>query len=155
MALRPLLLGCLLLVTSLAPASAQQATWDDFLVGVYEEAKADGIREETLMLALSGLQPIPRVVELDRRQPEGTVTFAEYMASRVPAELITNARSHYADHEVLLVAIGDHYGVDPEFIVALWGLETRFGSYTGDFDVIASVATLAWDERRSDFSVPN
>lgn len=149
--MRALTLCCLLVLATLAPATAQQPTWDEFLIGVYEEARAEGIRETTLMSALSGLQPIPRVIELDRRQPEGTVTFEEYMASRVPAELITNARARFDDHEALLVAIGDRYGVDPEYIVALWGLETRFGSYTGGFDVIASVATLAWDERRSDF----
>jgi membrane-bound lytic murein transglycosylase B len=151
MFLRNALLSCFIMVASVLPASAEQPTWDAFLVGVYEEARAAGISEPTLMAALSGLQPIPRVIELDRRQPEGTTTYEEYMASRVPAELITNARNRYNDHEALLEAVGAEYGIDPEFIVALWGLETRFGSYTGGFDVIASVATLAWDERRSEY----
>ena len=130
---------------------AQDVEWDAFLEGVYAEGRADGISEATLAAALSGLQPIPRVIELDRRQPEGTVTFDDYMESRVPAELVATAQQRYAQHEPLLVAIADHHGLDPEFIIALWGLETRFGSYTGGFDVIASVATLAWDQRRSDF----
>ncbi len=151
MLLRTAFLTCVLVLSPVVTATAEQPTWDAFLLGVYEEAKADGVSDATLMAALSGLQPIPRVIELDRRQPEGTVTFEEYMETRVPAELITNARNRYNDHEALLVAIGDHYGMDPEFIVALWGLETRFGSYTGGFDVIASVATLAWDERRADY----
>ncbi len=151
MILRKALLSCFIMVAWMLPASAEQPTWDVFLAGVYDEAKAAGISEATLMAALSGLQPIPRVIELDRRQPEGTTTYEEYMASRVPAELITNARNRYNDHEALLEAVGAEYGMDPEFIVALWGLETRFGSYTGGFDVIASVATLAWDERRSEY----
>ncbi|MBC6439367.1 MAG: lytic murein transglycosylase [Rhodospirillales bacterium] len=144
-----LVLGALLLL--MAPTAAQQQEWDDFLEGVRADARSEGVSEATLNVALSDLQPIPRVIELDRRQPEGTVTFEDYMETRVPAELIDTARQRYAQHEPLLVAIADHFGLDPEFIVALWGLETRFGSYTGGFDVVASVATLAWDERRSDF----
>ena len=149
---RRLAILCLALaLAAIAPAAAQQQTWDDFLDGVRDEARAAGVGETALALALDGLRPIPRVIELDRSQPEGTVSFQEYMERRVPAELVATARQRHARHEPLLVAIADHFGLDPEFIVALWGLETRFGSYTGGFDVVASVATLAWDERRGDF----
>ena len=148
---RSALAAALLSLVLFSSAQAQQQTWEEFLEGVRAEASAAGISEATLAAALNGLQPIPRVIEFDQRQPEGTVTFDEYMKSRVPAELVTTAQQRFAEHEPLLVAIADHYGLDPEFIVALWGLETRFGSYTGGFNVIASVATLAWDERRSAF----
>ena len=145
------ILGGILLALTLQPLEASHHTWDDFLVGVRADAVAEGISRETLDEALDGLRPDERVIELDRRQPEGTVTFDEYMAARVPAELIESARSKFARHEPLLVAIAGHYGFDPEYIVAIWAVETRFGGYTGGFDVIASVATLAFDDRRSAF----
>lgn len=149
MLLRSLCLVALLI--GAAGARADQPAWGAFLEGVYEQGRAEGISAQTLVRALDGLQPIQRVIELDRRQPEGTVTFDEYMASRVPAELVAEGRRRYSEDEPLVVTIGERYGVDPEYIVALWGLETRFGTYTGGFDVIASLATLAWDPRRSDY----
>lgn len=148
----PLRCLCLLfLLASMSTAQAQQPTWGAFLEGVYEDGRAQGIGEATLIEALTGLRPIDRVLELDRRQPEGTVTFDEYMASRVPAELVAEARRRYQEDLPLLTVIGERYGVEPTYIVALWGLETRFGTYTGGFDVIAALATLAWDPRRSDY----
>ena len=149
MLLRWLSLAAFLL--AVAPAQADQPTWGAFLQDVYELGRSEGICEASLLEALYGLQPIQRVIELDRRQPEGTVTFEEYMASRVPDELVAEARRRYAEDLPLLTVIGERYGVDPQYIVALWGLETRFGTYTGGFDVVASLATLAWDPRRSDY----
>ena len=154
-----MLLRSLLLVLSVAALIAAADTaraqemppWQDFLQGVRAEARQAGIGEATLAAALAGLEPVQRVLELDRRQPEGTITFAEYMEKRLPPRLIETARQRYARHRPLLDAIAFHYGLDAEAIVALWGLETRFGSYTGGFDVIAAVATLAWDARRSAF----
>jgi len=133
-------------------AQAQtQPDWDQFLVGVFDEARANGIRETTLHAALDGITPIDRVIELDRRQPEGTLTFDEYMSKRLPPELIAEARSQYDQNLPLLLSVSEVYGVDPTAIVALWGHETRFGQYTGGFDVIPALATLAWDTRRSDY----
>ncbi len=134
-----------------ASCEARAQSWDDFLAGIRNEAMERGISRATLEEALGGLQPDARVIELDRRQPETTVTFADYMATRVPDSLIERARGKYARHEPLLVAIADHYGFEPEYIVAIWAVETRFGSYTGGFDVIAATATLAFDARRSAF----
>ena len=150
MLLRSLLIA-LAMVTAVAAHAQEAPPWSVFLQGVRDEARAAGIGEATLQSALAGLQPLERVLELDRHQPEGTISFAEYMEKRLPARLFETARQRYARHGPLLEAIAAHYGLDAEAIVALWGLETRFGSYTGGFDVIAAVATLAWDARRSAF----
>jgi membrane-bound lytic murein transglycosylase B len=125
--------------------------WDTFLAGVYAEGRAQGISEATLHRALDGITPIERVIELDRHQPEGTLTFDEYMARRLPPELVAEARSQYDRHLPILLSVSEAYGVEPQVIVALWGHETRFGTYTGGFDVIPALATLAWDARRSEF----
>jgi len=141
-----------LIVIGVLPVRAQtQLDWDQFLAGVYDEARANGVRAATLHAALDGIEPIDRVIELDRHQPEGTVTFDEYMAKRLTPELIAEARSQYDQNLPLLLSVSEVYGVDPQVIVALWGHETRFGQYTGGFDVIPALATLAWDARRSDY----
>ena len=144
--------GALAVVLLVWSGSAQaQLDWNEFLTGVFDEARADGVSETTLHAALDGITPIDRVIELDRRQPEGTVTFDDYMASRLPPELIAEARNRYDQYLPLLLSISETYGVDAAVVIALWGHETRFGLYTGGFDVIPALATLAWDMRRSEF----
>lgn len=137
-----------LALTVTAPAMAEEnfATWLD---GVREEALGKGIRAEVLDAAFAGVKPIPRVIELDRRQPEFTLTFQQYLDRVVPDSRKKRGRARYATHKAMLDAVGKKYGVQPRFIVALWGIETDFGRVTGGFPVIASLATLAHDGRRS------
>jgi len=116
-----------------------------------QEAHAKGISETTIHEALDNLEPIPRVIELDRKQPEFTQTFWRYLDARVTESRIERGRTLLKKHEKLFNAIEMHYGVQPRFLVAFWGLETNFGDYLGGFPVIGSLATLAHDTRRSDF----
>ena len=132
-----------------APASADYADFAAWLVDLRAEAAGQGIRAEVLDAAFDGVEPIPRVIELDRKQPEVTQTFSEYMAQRVTAALVEEGRRAYRENRALLEEVGARFGVQPRFIVALWGVETRYGAYTGGFPVIASLATLAYDGRRS------
>jgi membrane-bound lytic murein transglycosylase B len=127
---------------------------NDFTVWLEElkaEARAKGISDETLNSALAGLQPIPRVIELDRNQPELQQDFWSYLGKRISENRIQQGRGLLREHRELLEKIRDRYGVPPRFLVAIWGLETSFGNYLGRFPVIGSLATLAYDERRSDF----
>jgi membrane-bound lytic murein transglycosylase B len=144
------LLICLGLVAA-TQAMANDVDFQTWLKGVRKEALADGIRRSTLDRALTGLHPIPRVLELDRKQPERTLTFAEYMERVVSSGRIETARERLAANRALLDEIGSKYGVQPRFIVALWGIETDFGRITGGFPVIGALATLAYDGRRSAF----
>tara|TARA_Y100000588_G_scaffold49519_1_gene46635 strand:+ start:226 stop:1326 length:1101 start_codon:yes stop_codon:yes gene_type:complete len=116
-----------------------------------KEASTAGISEETLAKAFSNVQPIPRVIELDRKQPEFTLTFKKYQQRVVSTRRIKLGKKLLVKHKRLLSAIGQKYNVQPRFIVALWGIETDFGRLTGGFPVIASLATLAYDGRRSKF----
>lgn len=115
------------------------------------EAIARGISPETFDAAFADVAPIERVIELDRSQPEFTLTLDQYLTKVVPRSRIEAGRRMYAANRSLLVEIGEHYGVQPRFIVALWGIETNFGEHTGGFSVIAALATLAHDGRRSQF----
>jgi len=128
-----------------------QQSFDDWLKDFRVEALDKGIRPATLDAALTGIQPIPRVIELDRKQPEFTLTFAQYLERVVPVSRQNKARDRFKTHQQLLDEIGKKYGVQPRFIVALWGIETDFGRVTGGFDVIPALASLAYDGRRSAF----
>jgi membrane-bound lytic murein transglycosylase B len=136
-------------LAAFSPALAAGEKFDAWLQGVRKEGLARGIKQSTLDSALTGLQVIPRVVELDRKQPEFTLTFDQYMSRVVSARRVKKGRAKYRENRELLDEIGKRYGVQPRFIVALWGIETDFGRLTGGFKVVAALATLAFDGRRS------
>ncbi len=127
------------------------AKWQVWLDGVREEARGRGIDEPILDQALSGIEPIKRVIELDRRQPEFTLTFQQYIDRVVPASRVQKGRAVFAENRAILEEVGAKIGVQPRFIVALWGIETDFGRVTGGFNVINALATLAFDGRRSTY----
>lgn len=130
-------------------AASAQGDFASWLEGVRAEASARGVRAEILTLALAGVKPIPRIIELDRKQPEVTQTYQEYIAARLPDSLIREGRELLAANADLLRRVCDRFGVQPRFVVALWGVETNYGKHTGGFPVITALATLAYDGRRS------
>ncbi|MBC8241194.1 MAG: lytic murein transglycosylase [Alphaproteobacteria bacterium] len=129
------------------PAGAQD--FKAWLQDLRVEAQERGISAAILDSALNDVALIPRVVELDRRQPEFTLTFTQYRNRVVPASRIKKGRRKLAENRALLEEIGTKIGVQPRFIVALWGIETDFGRVTGGFSVIPALVTLAFDGRRS------
>ena len=132
-------------------ARAQDAAFDIWLDGVRRDAAAAGVSQATIEAALSGLTPIERVLELDRRQPEFTQTFWSYLDRAVTPGRVERGRALVAEHADLLRRIRRRYNVQPDYLVAFWGLESNFGKYTGGFSVIAALATLAYDARRGAF----
>jgi membrane-bound lytic murein transglycosylase B len=133
---------------SVRAAETDFATW---LKDVRAEALKLGYKPATLDAAFKGVQPIARVLELDRKQPEFTLTFEQYIERVVGAQRIQNGRNRRAEHRELLDNVSRRYRVPPRFILALWGIETDFGRITGNFPVIAALATLAYDGRRARF----
>lgn len=145
-----LLFGIFLVAVSTSAFAAQEpfAVW---LEKFKTEAREKGISEGTLESAFANVQLIEKVVKLDRKQPEVVQTFQEYIAQRLPQSLIDSGKAMLNEHRPLLEEISRKYGVQPRFIVALWGVETRFGKYTGGFSVIDALTTLAYDNRRADY----
>ncbi|RYJ02763.1 MAG: lytic murein transglycosylase [Acetobacteraceae bacterium] len=131
------------------PAMAAAGGFDGFLDGVRADARRAGVSAGTLQRALTGVRPNDRVLELDRKQPEGSLSWEQYRDRIVSQTRIDNGRRNYGESRSLLSAIGTRYRVDPRVIVAIWGMETNFGTNTGGFGVIEALATLAWDGRRS------
>jgi len=135
-------------VAPAAPAQQPSASFTDWLQGVRQEAMAKGISQQTLDQAFAGLEPDQKVLDLDRSQPEFTITFAQYRARTVTKQRIDQGRNLLAEYRPLLDKIAVTYGVQPPFIVALWGVESDFGRFTGGYSVIKSLATLAYGSSR-------
>jgi membrane-bound lytic murein transglycosylase B len=133
------------------PARAAEGDFYSFLYGVRREAAAQGIRLSTVDLALRNAEYLPHVIELDRRQPEQVLTFAQYLQKTVSPQRKDNARRQLYDNQALLDAVWRRYDVEPRFIVALWGLESDFGAITGNYMVVSSLATLGFDGRRGSY----
>lgn len=134
------------------PTLAQSPlSFEQYVLGLQQEAQAQGIRAQTLTTAFADVHFIERAVKHDRSQPEHKLTLDEYLPKAVPAWKIKQAKQQYQQHKVLLTRIGNEYGVAPRFIVALWGIETNFGKLTGGFPLISSLSTLAYEGRREAF----
>lgn len=123
-------------------------TFNAWLADLRTEALDKGISGDTFDKAFAGVKPIPHVIELDRKQPEFTQTYEDYIADRVTRARIDLGRKKIVQYRKALKAVGKKYGVQPRFIAAIWGLETNYGSFSGSYSVIASLATLAYDQRR-------
>jgi membrane-bound lytic murein transglycosylase B len=115
------------------------------------EAQTQGVTSKTVNKALGSIQRIPRVLELDRHQPEFTLTFWSYMSKAVNDARINKGKKLLLKHKNLFDKVYKKYGVPPRFLVAFWGLESNFGQYTGIFPVVGALVTLAHDRRRSIF----
>lgn len=148
----PVLAGLMLALLSacagIAEKDPQLALWKREL---FSEASAKGISHSTLETALADFTPIPRIVELDRAQPERTKSFEKYVTRLLSPARIEQGRTLLAAHHGMLERIGAEYGVQPRFIVALWGIETNYGKNMGSYPVPWSLATLAYDGRRGEF----
>jgi membrane-bound lytic murein transglycosylase B len=133
-----------------APRAAS-AAFDDWVAQFRTEALAKGIRGDVFDQAFAGVQPLPQVIALDRRQPEHLQTFWKYLDSRITAQRVARGRAALAENRAVLDRVQEAYGVPPRFLVAFWGLESDYGGFTGSFPLVAALATLAEDERRSGF----
>jgi len=125
--------------------------FEKWLEGFYAEAKERGVKENIIKTALDGVKLKRNVVKLDRMQPERTITFKEYVQRVIPSSRIRKGRRLLKVHKVLLDEISKKYGVQPRFIIALWGIETDFGANTGGFYVPEVLATLSYEGRRRGF----
>ena len=135
--------------TSASDTAQAEKDFPAWLDGLRAEALSRGISRETVNAALDGLQPVPRILELDQRQPEFTLTLRQYLDRAVSDARIKQGRARYVENRALLEEVGRKFGVQARFIVALWGIETNFGQNQGGFPVVQALATLAFDGRRS------
>ena len=125
-----------------------QAEFKDYLVNLKEEAIAKGYETSLIDSAFATATYKEKVVSADKNQPEVKETLETYLPKRVPQWKIDRARKLYAENKDILEQVAKEFGVQARFIVALWGLESNFGTIQGGHNVISSLVTLAFDGRR-------
>ena len=148
-----LLASCAAACTAV-PSVAQDMSFNSYLQVLIARARAEGVSEATIQRMTYDLTPNQRVIELDRAQP-GTPSSSgsfspiqRYLDQHVDAARIGGGRRNYQALGSLAAQIEARYGVPAPIVIAIWGHETNYGSYTGDFDLARSLATLAWEGRR-------
>lgn len=115
------------------------------------QAVDEGVARTVVDDAFASIAYQPRVIELDRSQPEFVTTFPSYFSKRVTEWRVNKGRELIDEHSELLRNLEQKYGIPPHYLVAFWGLETNYGGYKGKMPVLSSLATLACDLRRSTY----
>jgi membrane-bound lytic murein transglycosylase B len=133
-----------------SPATINQASFDSWLADMRRDAAAAGVSQPTLDAAFTNLQPIPNVLDLENSQPEVKLTFAQYLARTVTDQRVAQGQKLLDQYRPLLEKVSATYGVQPQYIVALWGVESDYGRVTGGYPVIGSLATLAYGSQRKE-----
>ena len=149
-----LILFAAVAIASFQPSFAQNTApqnFGAFLAALWPDARKRGVSRETFDGAIRGIAPDAEVLRLTQSQPEYIRPIGDYVRSRLTANLIVTGKRHAEKWAKTLDAVERKYGVDKEIIVAIWGLETGYGAFTGGKDVIRSLATLAHARYRGDF----
>jgi membrane-bound lytic murein transglycosylase B len=148
-----------LAVFTIAPqtfAQSEEEGFQAYLQQLTARARNEGVSEAAIQRMTQGLTFNPRVIQLDRGQPGGLPSatptappaFEPYRRQHVDAARINGGRAAYARAAGILPRIEQQYGVPGQILTAIWGHETNYGSYKGDFDLSRSLATLAYEGRR-------
>lgn len=132
-------------------AAVDKGSFEDYAKSLKQEALSKGYSTTLINEVFASLKHYKSAVVADKKQPEFTETLDTYLPKRISKQRISLARKYYKEHQQELEAIGQKYGVQPRFIVALWGLESSFGKIMGNYSVPSALATMAYDGRREAF----
>ena len=138
--------------STLLPHLAQADDFSTFLEGLRARALARGIPQSVIDETTAGLVPNADVLQLDKHQPEFTLTWAQYSTRVLNAGRVAQGKAKARGSASLLAAVTSQFGVDAAPLLGIWGIETNYGTTMGDFDVIDALTTLAWDRQSSFFS---
>ncbi|OQX14894.1 MAG: murein transglycosylase [Thiothrix lacustris] len=134
----------LLVVVLFGYSTTVDSAFDAWKQQFRQVAIAEGIHAETVDRALRSLLPDRKVLRLEGHQPEFTKTVWEYLETAASPERVANGQKLLRDYTPLLQRIHTQYGVQPEYLLAIWGLESNFGNHTGRYNIVRSLATLAY-----------
>ncbi len=152
--LKIIILLFIITITTACSVMANQIAehgFHNWLMDFDTSARQAGISSQTLYKFMKEAEFLPKVIELDRKQPDKVKSFEQYLHAAMPSAKIKMAKAKYLENKQLLNEIGTKYGVQPRFIVALWAVESDFGRNMGNFNVLNCLATLAYEGRRADF----
>ena len=132
-------------------SAAQTQPFEEWREALVKEARERGYPEELVENTLAGLEPLHRVIASDRSQAELNPGFARYVDNHVSRSMVRRGRELSHEHAALLRRIEADYDVQQRFVVAIWGMESRYGRIMGRTPVFQALATLAWEPRRAAF----
>tara|TARA_B100000686_G_scaffold353723_1_gene460497 strand:- start:1114 stop:2091 length:978 start_codon:yes stop_codon:yes gene_type:complete len=132
-------------------SAEKKSAFQVWLNQVKMEALAKGIKPNVVKKLLSNVSPNRRVIKRDRNQTEFKLTLSVYLNRVVTSQNVLIGKRKAVKHADLLQSVSKKFGVQPRFILAVWGIETRFGAVNANVPLISAVATLAYDARRSNF----
>ncbi|WP_108837235.1 lytic murein transglycosylase [Tateyamaria sp. Alg231-49] len=127
------------------------AAYDAWVRSFRGRAGAQGLSDSTLAAGFRGTGYLPGVVKRDRNQVEFSRTLEDYLSIAASDERVSKGRAAYSRHRDTLAAVEQRYGVAPEIVTAIWGLESFFGERRGNVPVVSATSTLAFDGRRGAF----
>jgi len=131
--------------------NANEKEFNEWLVNFKIYALEKKISEETFNLAMSDVVFLPKVIKYDRFQPEFYEDTKTYISKRTSKQKVKKGSQLYELNKDFINRIDNKFSVEKELLLALMGIETNFGTYVGKMDILSSLATLSYDQRRSDF----
>jgi membrane-bound lytic murein transglycosylase B len=132
-------------------ADPARPPFEEWLSAVRLEAVSRGISEDVVSRAFDGIEPLPIVVTRDQTQAEFTLSLDKYLAQRITRQSIRLGKASLARYRDVLRHAQSDYGIDPATLVAVWGIESNFGRFTGVRPTVAALATLAYEPRRASY----
>jgi membrane-bound lytic murein transglycosylase B len=135
----------------LALPAAAQSDFQLCLQNIRAEATRQGVPASVIDAGFRGLTPDQKVIDLDARQPEFSLTYGKYVGNSVTPDRVSKGQQKLAQYSGLLGQLQSEYGIPPQYLLAFWGLETNYGTFMGDFSALRSVATLACMTKRTAF----
>ena len=131
--------------------NANEKEFSEWLVNFKVYALEKKISEKTFNLAMSDVVFLPKVIKYDRFQPEFYEDTKTYISKRTSKQKVNMGAQLYGLNKDFINMIDNKFSVEKELLLALMGIETNFGTYVGKMDILSSLATLSYDQRRSDF----
>ena len=131
--------------------NANEKEFNEWLVNFKVYALEKKISEKTFNLAMSDVVFLPKVIKYDRFQPEFYEDTKTYISKRTSKQKVNMGAKLYGLNKDFINMIDNKFSVEKELLLALMGIETNFGTYVGKMDILSSLATLSYDQRRSDF----
>ena len=133
------------------PLLADEQSFNEWLKDFKKYALEKGISEKTFNASMSQVKFLPKVIKYDRFQPEFYEDTKTYVSKRTSNLKVKQGISLYKENDYFINNIEDDFSVEKDLLLALMGIETNFGTYVGKMDILSSLATLSYDQRRSKF----
>ena len=140
-----------LLILSTSFSAKQPKNFNEWLISFEALALKKGISANTIKIVLKDVKFLDQVIKYDRKQPEFFEDTITYVSKRASIPRAYKAKKLLEDNKKLFAQVEDEFNVEKEILLSLWGIETNFGKHVGKMDIISSLATLSYDQRRSKF----